>query len=257
MCEKNFSAHCHGRGLLFSATKNLKKTTYLTPLKFLGKEILRKVNNLKSDSRVVFSPNKSGFIALVIRFLVQSPRSTSSSWPACDAEEKINRKWKPGNLFQVWTQHQRGEEQGSKSPFSLLSEPVSPSSLLFISSSRSIQSISYSQLFFFSLLPTFYPYFSLLPTFFGPFLPPPYSVSPPSTMTSADFDPIFPIFETSQEMFSWEYFTEMLLSYIFGPIVVKYGILSDMRHSKLHTVIDYLFLFVLEHSCWLRLYLKK
>ena len=32
----------------------------------------------------------------------------------------------------------RGEEQGRKSPFSLLSEPISPSSLLFISSSRSI-----------------------------------------------------------------------------------------------------------------------
>ena len=36
------------------------------------------------------------------------------------------------------------------------------------------------QLFFFSLLPTFSPYFSLLPTLFGPFLPPPYSVPPPS-----------------------------------------------------------------------------
>ena len=74
----------------------------------------------------------------------------------------------------------RGEEQGSKSPFSLLSEPISPSSLLLISSSRSIQFNSlYSQLFFFSLLPTFSPYFSLLPTCFGPFLPPPCSVPPP------------------------------------------------------------------------------
>ena len=65
---------------------------------------------------------------------------------------------------------ERGEEQGSKSPFSLLSEPISRSSLLFISSSRSIQFNSpYSQLFFFSLLPTFSTYFSLLPTFFGHF----------------------------------------------------------------------------------------
>ena len=67
----------------------------------------------------------------------------------------------------------RGEEQGSKSPFSLPSEPISPSSLLFISSSRSIQINSpHSQLFFSSLLPTFSLHFSLLPTFFGPFLPP-------------------------------------------------------------------------------------
>ena len=73
----------------------------------------------------------------------------------------------------------RGEEQGSKSPFSLLSEPISPSSLLLISSSRSTQFNSpYSQLFFFSLFPTFSLYFSLLPTFF--YLPPPYSVPPPS-----------------------------------------------------------------------------
>ena len=72
-----------------------------------------------------------------------------------------------------------GEEQGSKSPFSLLSEPISPSSLLFISSSRSIQFNSpFSQLFFFSLFPTFPPispsfqlslgHFSLLPILFLP-----------------------------------------------------------------------------------------
>ena len=43
---------------------------------------------------------------------------------------------------------------------------------------------------------------------------------------SDDFDPIFPILETSPETeFSSEYFTEMLLSYISGPRVVKYGIL--------------------------------
>ena len=66
---------------------------------------------------------------------------------------------------------------GGKSPFSLLSEPISPSSLLFWANF----SLLLKRLrFFFSLLPTFSPYFSLLPTFFGPFLPPPYSVPPPS-----------------------------------------------------------------------------
>ena len=61
----------------------------------------------------------------------------------------------------------RGEEQGSESPSSLLFEPISPSSLnVYLTFSPS------------SLL--FPPCFSLLPTFFGPFLPPPYSVPPPS-----------------------------------------------------------------------------
>ena len=66
----------------------------------------------------------------------------------------------------AWASFQGGREQGGKSPFSLLSEPISPSSLLFWAN--------------FSLLPTFSAYFSLRPTFFGPFLPPPYSVPPPS-----------------------------------------------------------------------------
>ena len=43
--------------------------------------------------------------------------------------------------------------------------------------------------------------------------------------------------------FSSEYFTEMLLSYIFGPSAVKYGILSNNRRNKLHAVIDCLFFF--------------
>ena len=71
----------------------------------------------------------------------------------------------------------RGEEQGSKSPFSLLFEPISPSALLFISSSRSTQFNSpYSQPFFSlsSLLsPPIFPssqlfldHFSLLPILF-------------------------------------------------------------------------------------------
>ena len=33
----------------------------------------------------------------------------------------------------------------------------------------------------------------------------------------------------------------MLLSYIFGPSLVKYDIVSNNRGSKLHAVIDYLF----------------
>ena len=33
----------------------------------------------------------------------------------------------------------------------------------------------------------------------------------------------------------------MLLSNIFGPSVVKYDLLRNNRHSKLHAVIDYLF----------------
>ena len=57
------------------------------------------------------------------------------------------------------------------------------------------------------------------------------------TTNSADLDPMFP--ELSQRrMFSSEYFTEMLLSYIFGPSVVKYDVLSNNRRSKLHAVID-------------------
>ena len=48
-----------------------------------------------------------------------------------------------------------------------------------------------------------------------------------------------PIFETSLETeFSSENFTEMLLSYIFGPSVVIYDIRSNNRRSKLHAVIE-------------------
>ena len=59
------------------------------------------------------------------------------------------------------------------------------------------------------------------------------------TTNSTDFNPMSALFlETSLEKeFSSEYFTEMLVSYIFGPSVVEYGILSDNRRSKLHAVI--------------------
>ena len=67
----------------------------------------------------------------------------------------------------------RGEEQGSKSPFSLLSEPISPSSLLYLAN-FSLRNKRLTH--FFSLHPTWSSFFPLLPTFFGLFFPPPYSV---------------------------------------------------------------------------------
>ena len=70
-----------------------------------------------------------------------------------------------------------GGEQGGKSPLSLLSEPISPSSLLFWAN---FSLLPKRLRFFFSLLSTFSPYFSLLSTLFGPFLPPPYSIPLPS-----------------------------------------------------------------------------
>ena len=63
----------------------------------------------------------------------------------------------------------RGEEQGSKSPFSLLSEQISPSSL------NVYLTFSPSSLLFPPISPS-----SQL--FFGPFLPPPYSVPPPRVL---------------------------------------------------------------------------
>ena len=61
-------------------------------------------------------------------------------------------------------------------------------------------------------------------------------------MNSVDFDSI-PLLEISPEPeFSSEYLTSMLLGYIFGPCVVKYGILSNNSTCKLHAVIDCLFL---------------
>ena len=48
------------------------------------------------------------------------------------------------------------------------------------------------------------------------------------------------LFQTPETEFSSDYFTEMLLIYIFGPSVVKYDILSNNRRSKPHAVIDYL-----------------
>ena len=68
------------------------------------------------------------------------------------------------------------------------------------------------------------------------------------TTNSANFDRYSLILKTFPETeFSSEYFTEMLLSYIFGLSVVKYGILSNNRRSKQQAVIDCLFF-------WLRLF---
>ena len=60
-----------------------------------------------------------------------------------------------------------------------------------------------------------------------------------SSTNSADFDPMFPdLWNFPEAEFSSEYFTEMLLSYIFGPSVVKYDILSNDKCRKLHAVIE-------------------
>lgn len=71
---------------------------------------------------------------------------------------------------------------------------------------------------------------------------------------SANFDLIFPILETYSQtdrvFFSVFYRILMLLSYIFGPSVVKYGILSNNRCRKPHADTDCIF-FNLTHSSWL------
>ena len=76
----------------------------------------------------------------------------------------LNFGMRAGDEHRKLSSTKRGVEQGGKSPFSLLSEPISPSSLKFN--------------FFFSLLPTFSPispssqlclgHFSLLPILFLP-----------------------------------------------------------------------------------------
>ena len=74
----------------------------------------------------------------------------------------------------------------------------------------------------------------------------------PST-NSANLIQFCLIFETSLEMeFSSEYVTEMLLSFIFRPSVVKYDILSNKRCNKLHAVIDCLFFFYHFGLTWKR-----
>jgi len=67
--------------------------------------------------------------------------------------EKHSKK-KPNTFQGLFKVTKEGEEQGSKSPFSLLSEPISPSSLLFPPISPSSQ--------------IFLGYFSLLPILFLP-----------------------------------------------------------------------------------------
>ena len=65
----------------------------------------------------------------------------------------------------------------------------------------------------------------------------------------ANFDPMLPNLWNfpGAGVFS-EYFTEMLLSYIFRPRVVKYDILRNNRCSKLHAVLDCLFFSLKRHS---------
>ena len=74
-----------------------------------------------------------------------------------------------------------------------------------ISSSRSIQFNSpYSQLFFFSLLPTFSPYFSLLPTLF-------WAISPFSPFCSS------PLLIVQRGKNSFEFWMKMLFQYTDNP----------------------------------------
>ena len=81
------------------------------------------------------------------------------------------------------------------------------------------------------------------------------SVTKESEPTTNDFDPIFfDLRDFPGDGVFVRVFTEMLLSYIFWPSVVKYGILSNNRGSKLHVVIDCLFLlfwclFFFGYSC--------
>ena len=63
------------------------------------------------------------------------------------------------------------------------------------------------------------------------------------TTKSSDFDPI--VLDPSDflgEQSFLQSITEILLTYISRPSVVKYGILSNNRCSKLHAVLDCLFL---------------
>ena len=73
------------------------------------------------------------------------------------------------------TTYVRGEEQGSKSPFSPLSDSISHSSLLI-----QVHSVQFSLLPTFLCIPSpyFFPLFLPPPNFFGPFPPLPYSVPP-------------------------------------------------------------------------------
>ena len=64
---------------------------------------------------------------------------------------------------------------------------------------------------------------------------------------------VSPIFQTSpQTELSSEYFTEMLLSYVFGPRMVKYDILSNNWRSKIHAYMQlktaYFFFFTVNAS---------
>jgi len=56
------------------------------------------------------------------------------------------------------------------------------------------------------------------------------------TTNSTDFDPIFPDLRDLPEYgVSSEYFTEMLLSYVFVPSMVDYGRLSNNRSSHMQS----------------------
>ena len=111
-------------------------------------------------------------------------------WPYVALDSLFTPKNRLNRLIKVITQQpcREREEQGSKSPFFLLSEPISPSSLLF-------EPISPSSL---NVYLTFSPSSQL---FFGPFLPPPYSVPPPSVH-------FFRVLEQSSSQKKYQYLFE-------------------------------------------------
>ena len=64
------------------------------------------------------------------------------------------------------------------------------------------------------------------------------------TTNSADFDPVFPdLRDFSGDEVFFRVFYRNVASLHLRPSVVKYGLLSNNRRSKLHAVIDYLFFF--------------
>ena len=99
-----------------------------------------------------FKPTSTSISASTSTSIINNQPSTSTS--------KSNFSYQPTTISS-----KRGEEQGSKSPFSLLSEPISPSSLLFESISPSSLNV---YLTFSPSSQLFLGHFSLLPILFLP-----------------------------------------------------------------------------------------
>ena len=112
----------------------------------------------------------------------------------------------------------RGEEQGSKSPFSLLSEPISPSSLNFYRS-----------------LLTFISHFIPSPNFFPLFLPPPnffWAISPSSLFCSSPLSSVVHGLPCSLKYFSTP--PQFTLKVIATPETDCYDTITYI-HTLLHS----------------------